>query len=486
MTSEAASYLSEYFCRKTDQQEALVDEELSEENINEAQEVLWRVCRGIEPIAALSRIEKDEYDVEAIEPLSGWRALHLAVGISGNAAIATMLLVEMGADPNSRSTESTGLRSPLHVAAACGHYQSCDVLLKHNARSGARTTDGRTALHLAAESDSFETLKLMVRASKEIDPRDDMGRTPLHLACANQVASVDAVQLLLQRGAQPDAVDAQGRIPLDILKKVVQKSAIIRTIAKLLGGTLDESQSDLLENKSDDKEKQIWILITKENTPKMLETSERKVALFISARSALDWYQKQMLNMKKPPMIPARVTNIHKLQSQVPTERIFYQEEDDDDDDPHMTDFVRKTKAEKQAEEETSKIRYIVQQKQQKLQLLKTQIAETSRKAKTCNAKSISLNDECQKLEELVTSLHTELRSSKLGSQIVDAALDLAATGHPAAVTNDPQRLATAAAHHLAYKRRLAILLSQADAAVAAAKLADAKLEAELQAKKIT
>jgi len=229
---------------KSGAQEALTEE--AHDDKRTPQERFWRAAKqgNLAMLHALEEEAEEEEEEELLEverpdPETGWCALHFAAGEAGSAAATTLLLDTFGADPNTRTSEFLGLRSPLHVAASRGHYQCCDVLLKRNARADARAADGRTALHCAAAAASGPTVRLLARVTKNVDCRDDNGQAPLHLACIE--ASPDCVEALLRFGADPRSHDASGRSPFDLLMKVSHSHSQDATkVAKLLGEDLPE------------------------------------------------------------------------------------------------------------------------------------------------------------------------------------------------------------------------------------------------------
>lgn len=73
----------------------------------------------------------------------------------------------------------------------------------------SRGPEGDTPLHLAAGD--VRAVRLLIEAGADIAARGDMDQTPLHHAAAGHY--LDVVALLLQRGADPDAVDSFGYSP---------------------------------------------------------------------------------------------------------------------------------------------------------------------------------------------------------------------------------------------------------------------------------
>lgn len=89
-------------------------------------------------------------------------------------------------------------QTPLHVAAAGGHAVAVTSLL-----------------NLMAEQRRVEGTRLgaIPRGLGAVDPRDSEGCTPLHLAA--RANNVDAVQVLLDRGADYNIINDEGLSPLN-------------------------------------------------------------------------------------------------------------------------------------------------------------------------------------------------------------------------------------------------------------------------------
>ncbi|XP_034631682.1 poly [ADP-ribose] polymerase tankyrase-2 isoform X3 [Trachemys scripta elegans] len=123
--------------------------------------------------------------------------------------------------------------TPLHEAAAKGKYEICKLLLQHGADSTKKNRDGNTALDLVKDGDTdiqdllrgdaalLDAAKkgCLARVKKLCSPdnvncRDTQGRhsTPLHLAAGYN--NLEVAEYLLQYGADVNAQDKGGLIPL--------------------------------------------------------------------------------------------------------------------------------------------------------------------------------------------------------------------------------------------------------------------------------
>uniref|UniRef100_A0A8C6WT70 Poly [ADP-ribose] polymerase n=1 Tax=Neogobius melanostomus TaxID=47308 RepID=A0A8C6WT70_9GOBI len=123
--------------------------------------------------------------------------------------------------------------TPLHEAAAKGKYEICKLLLKHGADPTKKNRDGNTPLDLVKDGDTDiqDLLRgdaALLDASKKgclarvqklcspdnINCRDTQGRnsTPLHLAAGYN--NLEVAEYLLEHGADVNAQDKGGLIPL--------------------------------------------------------------------------------------------------------------------------------------------------------------------------------------------------------------------------------------------------------------------------------
>uniref|UniRef100_A0A672NNB8 Poly [ADP-ribose] polymerase n=1 Tax=Sinocyclocheilus grahami TaxID=75366 RepID=A0A672NNB8_SINGR len=123
--------------------------------------------------------------------------------------------------------------TPLHEAAAKGKYEICKLLLKHGADPTKKNRDGNTPLDMVKEGDTdiqdllrgdaalLDAAKkgCLARVQKlcsleNINCRDTQGRnsTPLHLAAGYN--NLEVAEYLLEHGADVNAQDKGGLIPL--------------------------------------------------------------------------------------------------------------------------------------------------------------------------------------------------------------------------------------------------------------------------------
>jgi ankyrin repeat protein len=113
------------------------------------------------------------------------------------------LLLDRGIDPN--TTDPRGL-SVLMIAAHKGDAKIVGLLIERRANVGRRTAAGDTALLMAALNGDVTVIGKLLDAGAEINPAK--GWAPLHYAAF--AGNAAAVKLLLERGANKDAIAPNG------------------------------------------------------------------------------------------------------------------------------------------------------------------------------------------------------------------------------------------------------------------------------------
>lgn len=117
--------------------------------------------------------------------------------------------------------------SPLHYAATAGRYDCLQFLLDQGIPIDQQSTISCpfgwnwTALQMAANSGYTECVSLLIQAGADINFKDPDGYQAIHRACMAQ--SVATLDLLLKKGANPDAVNSDDVTPLQI---IVQKNNV--------------------------------------------------------------------------------------------------------------------------------------------------------------------------------------------------------------------------------------------------------------------
>ncbi|MCA9519962.1 MAG: ankyrin repeat domain-containing protein [Myxococcales bacterium] len=108
--------------------------------------------------------------------------------------------------------------TPLHEAAAASICDTMEFLIELGYDVDSRSNSGYSVLHAAVtpRRRSANAVALLLEAGADPTPRERLrGQTPLHLAAAKR-ANPRVVDLLLRYGADPLALDWDGRTALDL------------------------------------------------------------------------------------------------------------------------------------------------------------------------------------------------------------------------------------------------------------------------------
>ncbi|MEX0886123.1 MAG: ankyrin repeat domain-containing protein [Phycisphaeraceae bacterium] len=150
--------------------------------------------------------------------------LHFAAA-RGNAHVAKLLLVA-GASVN--ATARPDGATALHEAATCGHREVAEVLLLRHADVNAQDDHGRTSVHRAALAGHDDLVMMLLAHGAATDLRDGDGNTLLHCAAAG--GCEQAVHKLIADGADVDACnDRKQRTPLHLVVMGADHSAYRNT-----------------------------------------------------------------------------------------------------------------------------------------------------------------------------------------------------------------------------------------------------------------
>ncbi|MBN1549381.1 ankyrin repeat domain-containing protein [Candidatus Babeliales bacterium] len=213
------------------------------------------VIKGHEPLT--------EYLLERADPADTQLLLHDIIVDGKNKINILRMLLRKGANPNVKRDEGKfralnsrfGGATPLHVVAFQNLYngncfatpEECQtmgtLLLEHDADPNIPDFEGHPPLHYAVETNQVSLAQALLEHGARVDEGTLMGQTALHLAVwsHNRSRSVGfteeerlpLVQLLLERGANPNAQIIQGgycgRTPLlgAVLSNFAKISALL-------------------------------------------------------------------------------------------------------------------------------------------------------------------------------------------------------------------------------------------------------------------
>lgn len=126
----------------------------------------------------------------------GWTALHLAAFFKHPQLVA--LLIERGADIAARSHNQMA-NLPLNAAVASGSYEAASLLVEHGADVNSRGSSDSVPLHSAAANGDLRLIELLLSRGADVNAKMDSGVTPLALALERE--HEDAAALLRSKGA---------------------------------------------------------------------------------------------------------------------------------------------------------------------------------------------------------------------------------------------------------------------------------------------
>ena len=123
-----------------------------------------------------------------------------------------------------RDVDSEG-NLALHITSRCGMFAAVQLLVDLGADTNTMNKSGQTPLHAATsgEKDCPELCEILLRHDAKIDAVDEGGNQPLHLACKQ--AHVNTGSLLLSQGADFRAVNAKGHCPLFFISDFYERDA---------------------------------------------------------------------------------------------------------------------------------------------------------------------------------------------------------------------------------------------------------------------
>ena len=100
--------------------------------------------------------------------------------------------------------------------------------LQKRMTTGSSMTDriGGTRLHLAAQEGDVPGLKSLLTPDTNINCRDFSGKTPLHFLVTSRRCTLEAVDLLIERGADVAACDTDNETPLHVAAMMGHKEVV--------------------------------------------------------------------------------------------------------------------------------------------------------------------------------------------------------------------------------------------------------------------
>ena len=137
-------------------------------------------------------------------------------------------LLSSGAGREAGEPDGSG-NTPLIWAAETGHVEAVNLLLDvPGIDVNHRGYLGATALNRAARRGHSEILKLLIRAGADLNMPNDKLQYPLHFAAFKQNA--EAVEILLEHGANTRVLDRKGRTPAEDTRNEAIRDRILKAI----------------------------------------------------------------------------------------------------------------------------------------------------------------------------------------------------------------------------------------------------------------
>ncbi|HAA59112.1 MAG TPA: hypothetical protein DCE42_30435 [Myxococcales bacterium] len=157
--------------------------------------------RGADPRA------KDKY---------GDTPLHIACNTKKVSSTLIEALLAAGASPNTRNNRK---ETPMFTAASNNHTEALETLHRRGGKLHLKNKWGESLLHVAATDGSTDAVTWLIQKGLPVDIKDTKHHTPLFAllspsATAKNKNRLAVLKLLISKGANPNAIDLEGKTPL--------------------------------------------------------------------------------------------------------------------------------------------------------------------------------------------------------------------------------------------------------------------------------
>jgi hypothetical protein len=127
----------------------------------------------------------------------------------------------LDAVPREEPEMTTSGNTGMHDAAEKGDVAEIKTLLDQDpSLVNSKDDHAWTPLHVAAKAGQMDAVILLLDRGADLKAKDVKGWTPLHWAAAS--AKPQVVRLLLSRGAEATATTATGATPADLVRKAIK------------------------------------------------------------------------------------------------------------------------------------------------------------------------------------------------------------------------------------------------------------------------
>ncbi|XP_076684261.1 uncharacterized protein LOC143377154 [Andrena cerasifolii] len=144
-----------------------------------------------------------------VNPEDGFSFMHPAIE-KGYVELVEELL-EHGADVTMLPDSTLGKDSiPLHVATRNGHEEVAELLINYGADVNAQDETGKPAIFYATQNADLKMIKLLLTNKANVKDHPELLKIAVNKGC------VEIVEILLQHGADINATDKFGKMPIQL------------------------------------------------------------------------------------------------------------------------------------------------------------------------------------------------------------------------------------------------------------------------------
>jgi ankyrin repeat protein len=151
-----------------------------------------------------------------VDPVNSYGYTPLMVAVFADQPEIAAALIEGGANPNfaAKPDSEYGSDSPLGAALTAGALRSAQVLIDKGA--DLKGMHSRSpVVHVAVSADLPDVIGLLVKKGADVDARAQWGHQPTPMMAAAGIGNLQAVNQLLDLGADPAAEDSHGNTARD-------------------------------------------------------------------------------------------------------------------------------------------------------------------------------------------------------------------------------------------------------------------------------